>query len=274
MYDFPRAEAVERGCGEREPGGVYVESGLSPFGRPLEHFLIDPPQALPAGLDLINKPQLWLRMDPQTGDDILDPETQEPIVDLLIWVGEEFYPFCPDFIEEVKRWGASRKLNPNLDLARLTRSSRMILAHPRALNSLWQQQAVPETCEKHVPGHDDASSLRLRDGDVALAPPHQAGPCLFKVWELIPAEAAKELLTLEGERPLCLREIGSTVYQYRPTGESADGLTPGIFAALPITGFALIRFDDGSVNERAKEKVLAGLESHGSHALPFYETDR
>src|SRR5437588_2065576 len=100
MYDFPGAEPVERGCGERESGGVYVESGLNPFGRPLEHFLIDPPQALPEGLDLINKPQLWPRVDPQTGDDILDPDTQEPIVDLLIWVGEEHYPFCPDYIEE------------------------------------------------------------------------------------------------------------------------------------------------------------------------------
>ena len=74
--------------------------------------------------------------------------------------------------------------------------------------------------------------------------------------------------------PLCLREIGSTIYQYRPTGESADGLVPGLFAALPITGFALIRYHDGSVNDRAKEKILAGLEAHESRALPFYETDR
>ena len=49
---------------------------------------------------------------------------------------------------------------------------------------------------------------------------------------------------------------------------------PADLAALPITGFALIRFDDGSVNERAKEKMLAGLEAHGHHAIPFYETDR
>ena len=67
--------------------------------------------------------------------------------------------------------------------------------------------------------------------------------------------------------PLCLREIGSTIYQYRPTGESADGLVPGLFAALPITGFALIRYHDGSVNDRAREKILAGLEAHESHAL-------
>ena len=105
------------------------------------------------------------------------------------------------------------------------------------------------------------------------------------MWELIPREAAQtsiDILDSEvGELPpdaellsLCLREIGSTIYQYRPTGESADGLVPGIFAVLPITGFALIRYQDGSVNERAKEKILAGLETHGSHAIPVYETDR
>ena len=105
------------------------------------------------------------------------------------------------------------------------------------------------------------------------------------MWELIPREAAQtaiDILDSEvGELPpgaellpLCLREIGSTIYQYRPTGESADGLVPGIFAVLPITGFALMRFQDGSVNERAKEKILAGLEAHGSHAIPVYETDR
>jgi hypothetical protein len=64
------------------------------------------------------------------------------------------------------------------------------------------------------------------------------------------------------------------VYQFYPTGESADGLVPGVFAVLPITGFALVRFQDGSVNERAKERIMAGLEAHGSHAIPVYETDR
>ena len=54
--DFPKAIPVERGCGEREPGGVYAECGLSPYGSPLEHFLIDPPMPLPEGVDLINKP--------------------------------------------------------------------------------------------------------------------------------------------------------------------------------------------------------------------------
>jgi hypothetical protein len=75
------------------------------------------------------------------------------------------------------------------------------------------------------------------------------------------------VLDLEEESPICLRKVGSTVYQYRPTGESAEGLQPGLFAALPISGFALIQYEDGTVNESVKAKLQrAGLN--------FYETDR
>ena len=101
--DFPKADPVPRGCGEREPGGVYAESGLSPRGRPLEEFLFDPPLPVPVGLDLINKPQLWQRTL-ASGEPALDEE-ELPIFDLLIWVGAEHYPYCPDYLEEVKHWG-------------------------------------------------------------------------------------------------------------------------------------------------------------------------
>jgi hypothetical protein len=310
-FDFPKADPVPRGCGEREPGGVYAESGLSPHGRPLEEFLFDPPLPIPEGLDLINKPLLWQRTL-ASGEPALD-ENDLPIFDLLIWVGAEHYPYCPDYLEETRRYGASRRLNPNLDLSQLSRSSRMILAHPHVLNTTWQEQRPPLTCKKRVPGHDRpataqydetkevrhetdqgtnapvleqnaASSNSLLPLAVALQTP-QTGPCLFKLWELIPREAAQTVIEASEEEagehhagagifPLCLRQIGSTIYQYRPTGESADALAPGLFAALPITGFALIRYQEGSVNERARDKILAGLETHEHHALPFYETDQ
>jgi hypothetical protein len=292
--DFPKADPVPRGCGEREPGGVYCESGLSPWGRPLEEFLIDPPLPIPDGLDLINKPQLWQRMLP-SGEPALDEQGQ-PIYDLLIWVGAEFYPYCPDYLEEVRRYGASRRLNPNLDLSNLSRASRMILAHPRAINTLWHEQQPPQQCGKHVPGHAEEEEGEQEQWDedaweqeeeeeapsALVCLPAQTpaslshtGPCLFKTWELIPIDSAETTITLDGEdRPLCLRTVGSTTYQYRPSGESADGLVPGLFAALPITGFALIRFADGSVNEKAKQKMLEGFEEHGTSCVPFYESDR
>ncbi len=139
--DFPKAAAVLRGCGERTPGGVYIECGLSPVGRPFADFLIDPPLALPAGLGketLANKPQLWT--DPDTG-----------AVHLVIWIGEEHYPYLADFVEEAKRAGISRKLSPHLlerpDFGRISLASRMILAHPRVRNPRWLDQAPPLRCD-------------------------------------------------------------------------------------------------------------------------------
>jgi intein/homing endonuclease len=232
--------------------------------------------------------------------------------------GDESYCVGYHAVHNCRRFGASRRLNPNLDLSLLSRASRMILAHPHALNLRWQEQRPPDKCKKPVPGHDVATSQRAaleeeasagglageRATTTALMPlpadavieaakpltdtpisPPQSGPCLYKLWNLIPREAAQTVIeAVEGESggqhagvaalPLCLREIGSTIYQYHPTGESADGLVPGLFAALPITGFALVRYQDGSVNEQAKAKILAGVEAHEQHALPFYETDR
>src|SRR5436305_411760 len=112
--------------------------------------------AVPA---LANKPQLWVRTartdpgDPSTEYVVMNPGTEQPIVDLLLWIGAEFYPYVSDYIEEVRRFGASRKLNPNLDFSQLTRWSRMILIHPYALNTLWEQQQRPRTCAKSIPDH-------------------------------------------------------------------------------------------------------------------------
>ncbi len=126
---------------------------------------------------------------------------------------------------------------------------------------------------KHIIRHDAASLAQLGI-DPTQEPAEGAGPCLFKTWGLIPADAAKVVLTMEGEQLLCLREIGSTVYQYCPTGEATAGLEPGLFATLPITGIALIQHEDGSVHEKARAKLLARCERNGEMALPFYEMDR
>ncbi len=272
MFDFPRAIPEERGCGDREPGGVYVESGLSPYGRPLEHFLFDPPLPLPEGVDLINKPQLWPRVDPATQEPVLDPTTGRPVYDLLIHIGAEHYKYAPDYIEETRKLGASRRLNANLDLALLTRRSRMLLAHPKALIVRWRDLTPPDWCFKRFPRHDLASYALL--GLEAATDEGRVGPCIFKLWDVLPRDEATEVFEQEDERPVCIRTIGSTIYEYRPTGEEVTEWEPGFILGLPITGIALIQYADGTVNEKAKAKVLAGLEQNGEMAVPYYETDK
>jgi hypothetical protein len=270
-----RAIPEPRGCGDREPGGVYVESGVGPFGSPLEHFLLDPPQKLPEGLDLVNKPRLWQRTLP-SGEPALD-ENEQPIYDLLIHVGAEYYPYAPDYIEETRRLGASRRLNPQLDLTLLSRESRLLLAHPKAIPDNWRDLLPPERCKKRRAWHDRITSALLSEDP--LHNPRRAGPCIFKLWELIPQSVAKTVVYPTPEAieqlPLCLREVGSTIYQYHPTGEAVTSWTCGFVLSLPITGFSLIQFSDGSVNRQAKKKLLKAQDKWGKdQRLPFYETPK
>jgi hypothetical protein len=282
MFDtFPKAIPDERGCGERESGGVYLECGVSPYGSSLEHFLFDPPLPLPDGVDLVNKPQLWARTDPVSGEPILDLETNAPVYDVLIWVGAEHYPEATDYIEETRRLGASRRINPQLDLSKLTCRSRMLLAHPRAIIASWQDLIPPQRCKKCLPYHDQVfyaeryqDQLVVGEGIDATHDNERVGPCVFKLWEVLPKDEAIETFEREGHHPLCLRQIGSTIYEYTLTGEQVSGWQPGFLLGLPITGIALIEYQDGSVNTRAKDKLLIGVEQNGEMALPFYQTDR
>lgn len=144
---FPKAQPVARGCGERTPGGLYIECGLSPVGRPFDDFLVDPPLPLLPGLDattLANKPR-FIR-DPADGT-----------AHLVIWIGAEHYPYVSDYIEEARRFGISRKLSPSVlrqqEATGLSLASRMLLVHPYVINTRWQSQRPPYQCRKGVSGH-------------------------------------------------------------------------------------------------------------------------
>lgn len=255
---------VHRGCGVRSPGGLYAECGVATDGSGLdiEAFLLDPSLAVPEGADLVNKATVW--QHPVTG-----------INHLMMWVGAEHYPYVSDFIEEAMRFGISRKLPPNFDLSQLTpKRSRMILVHPKCRNTLWREMVLPRRCRKHIPSHQrehrpqwmEPNVIENAPANVAalLAPASavdaaavQPGMCLFKCWELIPRSAAAETLNIDGIDVYHVRRIGSTAYHYQPTGESADGLEPGIFGVFPLHGFALIKDVDGTVNEAARRKLEA-----------------
>jgi hypothetical protein len=216
---------------------------------PLEFFLCDPPLLMPQGLDIINKTQIWQR--PGSPSDA-------PIYDLLIWVGAEHYPYVSDFIEEVRRFGASRRISENLQLSMLSHESKMILAHPRCRNVLWNEQRAPSECGRNITTH------------VSYPLEERSGPCLFKAYELVPIEASFDghLIQSDGG-PFAIRMIGDTTYTYHPTGESPDGLAPGIFARLPLTGLTMITDGDGTLTagqERAKNRLV-------ETTLPVYESN-
>ena len=286
-FDFPRATIVERGCGEsRTAGGLYIEMGLSDHGIPFDRFLVDPPLEVPEGLDkgrLANKPQFWT--DPHTG-----------VVHVCIWIGQKFYSFCPDYIEESRRYGISRRISPSVldrpEAARLTAASRLILVHPRARDLLWETHTPPRVCRKALPHHaldsdDSLYDVVNHDGSVgpvgasaalSVEPLEREGPCLFKLWDLIPADARTDDpgYKLQG-RQHYFRRVGATEYTFAPTGESEqEGVTTkrlygeGVFGAFPITCFGLVKNTDGSVDVQNQERLQRIQDSTG---VPFYCAD-
>ena len=147
---------------------------------------------------------------------------------------------------------------------------------------------------KEVPGHvlaECGAQVNEQDTVADSNGDESTGPCLFQTWDLIPAAEALPLTDPVTGAPVvdhmnhevrrkCFALggriwyaccIGSTEYVYAPTGESADGLEPGIFSAFPITGFALVKRADGGVDAQA----AARLECLWQDAnIPHYHADR
>lgn len=254
-------EAPERGCGAtRTVDGVYLEVGTSPYGRPFDDFLICPPVLLPEGMTvatLANKNAIW--RDPNTG-----------ISHIMIWVGESFYPYLPDYLEESRRYGISRKISPLTDFSQLTSASRMMMVHPKAYNANWAAQVQPEICGCNKPGHALYS-----------APGAHAGPCLYKLFDLMPTEAGSLVPDETDSRGYqgYQRQIGSTRYLFHPTQERhlflptpeiPHEFLPAVFGIFAPTNIALICDKDGSLGPNTST-VKDKLDKLGN--LPYSITD-
>ena len=127
-----------RGCGTRGIGGLYACVSRSPAGLPIEAFILDPARFWKGGP--FRAPIIYERPD--------------GIFDILIWVGAEFYPFIPDFIEEARAMGISRRIPRGFPIEKLTPGeSRMILIHSRAVPQ-FDYQALPSgKCQKKEVDH-------------------------------------------------------------------------------------------------------------------------
>ena len=113
------AEPIERLCGSsREKGGTYLELGFSEHGKTIEKFLFCPNEKFdqekfnlsPRGVTLIKV---------------------DGVFHVLDWIGAIYYPNVADFLEEIRRFGLSRRLElSEKDYAKLTPESRLVCIHP------------------------------------------------------------------------------------------------------------------------------------------------
>ncbi|MBE0427970.1 MAG: hypothetical protein IBX72_15185 [Nitrospirae bacterium] len=172
-----------RGCGSRQPGGLYVCCGLSPKGKPIEHFLVDPP--VPYEYGSFRSPVLI---------------EKEEVNHILLWVGAEYYPYVTDFIEETRRFGVSKRIPKNFPIEKLTRGSMMFLVHPEAIIENYGILPNPVYCPKNKAEHFANEEYCLGHG-YQIARPDQ-GDSKRKigdtVYNVTPSEVKEDLVFKAG----------------------------------------------------------------------------
>jgi hypothetical protein len=199
---------IVRGCGMRKPGGLYVCSGLSPYGAPLQSFIIDP--AIPYNGEPFRAPI------------VIEKEGKKHI---MLWVGAEYYPYCSDYLEEVRQYGASKRVPNNFPIEELEEGSMLFLVHPKGIIEDFEYLPTVEFCPKDIQAHREENKEC----------------CLGHSYQI--AEPTVGLDT---------RKLGDTKYKVYPHSMSSQEyeFTAGIFLRLPIT-----HFDHILVKGKANSKI-------------------
>jgi len=147
-----------RGCGERAQGGLYVSIGTSPMGRSIEFFLVDPAIRWDGG---------------QLRAPMLVPD-EKRTYHVLLGIGKQHYPFGPDFIEEAKVMGVSKRVPHDFDPSKLEYGrSKFLLVHPRAILGFEVQADFECRTGQDKQKHRCTSLLWPASSLVSLPPKHE-----------------------------------------------------------------------------------------------------
>ncbi len=160
-------------------------------------------------------------------------QEKEGIKDLIFWVGQEFYPFCPDYIEETRLFGVSKRIPVTMDLSGIVPfRSHMHFIHPRAIADTV---APAENCPRDLPLHHKGDEF-----------------CIKALYYFVDA-----IQTDKGY----IRQIGSTSY-YIPLllKNACPEYSPGFFLSLPFTHMEYVMPEDGKIDERIKKAKDLGAE--------------
>jgi hypothetical protein len=237
-----KAVAVERGCGRRTAGGVYLEVGLSAVGLPLEAFLVDPPIPLRDDVrDALGITPVGVKL--QTD--------RRGVTHVWDWVGSQHYQNVCDFLEEVRRFGLSRRLPKTLDFSVLSDQSQIKLVHARAHienhdafyeASGWQRVAGEFPCPCKGKGPIGWGEKKRH--------PDPAGLCCAGLW----------WHDVEGGEPSTQGGVNRVMPSFaylaheRPAGLEPQ-YVPALFAAFPISRLVVVRDEAGGTHDATMERV-------------------
>jgi hypothetical protein len=238
--------SVRRACGRRMRGGIYAETRLSEDGHPIEAFIVDPP--IPVDIGLLGLAAVGVQLIEVESPAI----TMHGIHHVFDVVGQEYYPYPADYIEETRRLGASRRLPANLNgrslpaFSQLGPGSRLVLIHARAVieNFVDYPQPPRVQCPKGIDTH-------------AISPLPEM--CAGLWWHDLPDqpdESGRSAAVVAHHALTVLRRIeGGTRYLGYPRPvEIVPSYQHGIFLSLPISNLAVIQGGDGKDMPMATER--------------------
>ena len=234
---------IDRGCGRRKEGGLYACVPSGPNGRPLEEFIIDPALPWPHG--------------PFQGCQFY--ERSDGTLDLILWVGAESYPFFPDFAEEGRHHGFSKRvpLGKDADYSRLVPyQSRILLVHPKG--SITQPYELRGIDKGTVPGIQRPDPHPTRDCNHPLQRTPEITSCTFALWDLSAIEPVKDLHTVAFSDHLTQATIDTPSIQYTVNSPvwapSEPEYTPAIVLALPFSHFEYVN-PEGTLPDQHASKL-------------------
>jgi hypothetical protein len=177
-----------------------------------------------------------------------------------MWVGKENYPYVPDFVEEARRFGISKRIPRDFPIERLQPGSKLILIHARGrLTGAVHAKIYAKLYAALGPlGWYCPKNLHAQDGhrpDPA-DPAQEMVQCLGTLWPLVSLRPGPE------DEIKTTRHIGDTTYAVPYVGgimtEEDLAYEPAIFMWAPITNIAYITGGSDTVPEDI-EKRRRGL---------------
>ncbi len=229
--------AVKRGCGYRQEGGIYLTTPTSKAGSPIEAFLIDPP----------------IRLNPDLGVSPIGVTiiTMNGVNHVVDWVGSQHYPNVLDFIEETRRYGLSRRVASTIDFSLLTRESRWIGVHARAMI---------ENPERYYAALDEDGTRVCPRNKAAHSGPEPATAealrmCVQLYWHDVEGGTPMDDVTRAVKRDM----PSFTYYAHRAPQYAEPLYSPAMFISLPIKGIDVIRSKSGLHETNAAKASASGL---------------
>jgi hypothetical protein len=244
---------IKRGCGYRLAGGIYatLETRNIAYGTnvPIDQFLQCPPMALdPNDIGLAAQGVL-IKEGTSYG--------RPGVHDIFDWIGESHYPYVPDFIEEGRNYGFSRRIPKSAQIDLLTTDSLHIMGHPKAIimnyKEFYEHRINCMTCPK---GHE------IHDTNVAEE------SCLGLLWETFnkPSEDDQIERSFTRRFPPANGSIDIPQIEYLAAYSIVDPIWQfGLFMTMPITAFEVIE----DIFSDADQIAMELLEKSGTD-IPYY----